>query len=518
MKKLILSLIFTGLVAYSTYSATSKPNIIYILTDDMGYGDVHCLNPERGKIKTPHMDRLAAEGMIFTDAHTSSSVCTPTRYGILTGRYNWRSKLQKGVLDGYGRPLIPTDRLTVASFLKGNGYHTAMIGKWHLGLEIATIDGKPAMPKSRASLRAKLGKGVFAPEELSNIDWKGTISGGPVDLGFDSWYGISASLDFPPYVWIRDRNWIATGTYAKAFRRPGPAGKDFEAIDVLDKMGRESVKFIAEYKGDKPFFVYIPLPSPHTPIVPTSVWQGTSGVGAYGDFVMQTDHVIGQIMNAVDDSKFADNTLVIVTADNGCSKAAKIDKLEAQGHYPSAQFRGSKADLWDGGHRVPFIVRWPNGVKAGSQCDQTICLTDLMATCADLTGATFPKNAGEDSVSFAPALKGEQIISTRNGIIHHSISGHFAYRQGKWKLLLAKGSGGWTAPNERAAAQNGSPVAQLYNMEKDPGETTNLYALQPEVAARLLAQLETDIARGRSTDGAVTRNDVDEIKLWKSGQ
>ena len=509
-------MIFIGLAVCSAYGATGKPNIIYILADDLGYGDVHCLNPERGKIETPHMDRLASEGMIFTDAHSSSSVCTPTRYGILTGRYNWRSKLQDGVLNGYGQPLIPIDRLTVPAFLKSNGYTTAMIGKWHLGLGIATLDGKSASAKE--NLREKLGKGAFDPTELSNIDWKETIQGGPVDLGFDSWYGIPASLDFPPYVWIRDRNWVAPGTHAKAFRRPGPASEDFEAIDVLDKIGAEAVKFIADNTGEKPFFVYIPLTSPHTPIVPTKEWQGKSGLGSYGDFVMQTDHVIGRIMNAVDDSGFAENTLIIVTADNGCSKAAKIDQLEAQGHYPSAQFRGSKADLWDGGHRVPFIVRWPNGVEAGSQCDQTICLTDLMATCADLTGAALATTAAEDSVSFAPALKGERIVSTRNGVIHHSISGHFAYRLGKWKLLLAKGSGGWTAPNEKAAANSGAPVAQLYDMENDPGETTNLYASQPETAARVLAQLETDIAQGRSTDGAAAGNDFEQIELWKSGQ
>ncbi|SMP55667.1 Arylsulfatase A [Neorhodopirellula lusitana] len=516
MKNLFLFLTMAALGLPA--QAASPPNIIYILADDMGYGDVHVLNPGRCKIATPHMDRLAAEGMFFTDAHTSSSVCTPTRYGILTGRYNWRSRLQNGVLDGYGKPLIPTDRLTVPAFLKKNGYTTAMVGKWHLGLDIATIDGKPAAPKSTKSLRAKMGKGAFATEELSNIDWTGTIQGGPVDLGFDSWYGITASLDFPPYVWIRDRNWVGSGTHAKAFRRPGPASEDFEAIDVLGKLERESVKFVSEYKGDNPFFVYIPLPSPHTPIVPTSQWKGKSGLGTYGDFVMQTDHVIGQIMKAVDDSEFADNTLVIVTADNGCSKAAKIDALEAQGHYPSAQFRGSKADLWDGGHRVPFIVRWPNEIKAGSQSDQAICLTDLMATCADLTGAKLPNKPGEDSVSFAPALKGNPIVSSRNGIIHHSISGHFAYRQGKWKLLLAKGSGGWTAPNEKAAANGGAPVAQLYDMESDPGETANLYTSQPEVAASLLAQMKADIDRGRSTDGTAASNDVDRVELWKSGQ
>lgn len=516
LKYLALFLIFTGLAIGPAHSETSPPNIVYILADDLGYGDVHCLNPERGKIDTPHMDRLAAEGMIFTDAHSSSSVCTPTRYGILTGRYNWRSKLQSSVLDGYGQPLIPTDRLTVPAFLKSAGYTTAMIGKWHLGLGIATLDGKPASP--RGNLKAKQGKGALAPSELSNIDWNKPIQGGPVDLGFDSWFGIPASLDFPPYVWIRDRNWVAPGTHAKAFRRPGPASEDFEAIDVLDKLAAESVKFIAEQQADKPFFVYIPLTSPHTPIVPTEQWKGKSGLGPYGDFVMQTDHVIGQIMSAVDDSEFVENTLIIVTSDNGCSKAANIRGLQSQGHYPSAQFRGSKADLWDGGHRVPFIVRWPGGVEAGSQCDQTICLTDLMATCADLAGLALPETWGEDSVSFAPALQGKPMVTNRNGVIHHSISGHFAYRLGKWKLLLAKGSGGWTAPNEKAAAQRGAPVAQLYDMENDPDETNNLYASQPEIAASVLAQLQSDIARGRSTDGAEASNDLDEIELWKSGQ
>jgi arylsulfatase A-like enzyme len=496
----------------------AAPNIVYILADDMGYGDVHVLNPDRCKIATPYMDRLAGEGMIFTDAHTSSSVCTPTRYGIMTGRYNWRSELQNGVLDGYGKPLIPTDRLTVPALLKENGYTTAMIGKWHLGLDIATVDGEPAVAKARGVLNKMKGQGPLDPKDITNIDWEGTIQGGPVDLGFDSWYGLTASLDFPPYVWIRDRNWQGVGNYVKAFNRPGPAPEDFEAVDVLDELGEQAATYISEYKGSKPFFMYIPLTSPHTPIVPAAAWKGKSGLGSYGDFMMQTDDVIGQIVKAVDDAGIADNTIIIVTADNGCSKAAKIGNLEEQGHYPSAQFRGSKADLWDGGHRVPFIVRWPNGIKAGSQSDQTICLTDLMATCADLAGVSLPENAGEDSVSFAPALKGEPIVSTRKGVIHHSISGHFAYRQGKWKLLLAKGSGGWTAPNENAAAKNGSPVAQLYDLEADPGETTNLYASQPEVAERMLAQLTDYINEGSSVEGKASNNDVTEITLWKSGQ
>lgn len=510
-----------GLMTAGALFAETKPNIVFILADDLGYGDVHCLNPERGLIATPNMDRVAAAGMTFTDAHTTSSVCTPTRYGIITGRYNWRSKLQKSVLDGYGLPLIPTDRVTVASFLKQNGYTTAMIGKWHLGLEIPTTDGKPAKPAG--GLRQKMGKGAFDPAELSNIDWKGTIEGGPVDLGFDSWFGITASLDFPPYVWIRNRNWMGAGTHAKAFHRPGPASAEFEAIDVMDKLAEESVKFISEYKSAKPFFAYIPLPSPHTPIVPSAKWQGKSELGAYGDYVMQTDDLVGQVVKALEDKGISENTLLIVTSDNGCSKAAGRNKgglayFEKQGHYPSAQFRGSKADIWDGGHRVPFLVKWPAVIEAGRVSDELVCQVDLLATCAELVGRELPDNAGEDSESILPVFKDEAPDFSRKGLIHHSVSGHFAYRQGDWKLCLAYGSGGWTAPNENAAKKQGAPAAQLYNLKEDPGETTNLYASHPEVAERLLKQLESDVARGRSTAGPEQKNDVDNIVLWKSGQ
>lgn len=504
------------LMAAGAASAAELPNIVFILADDLGYGDVQCLNPERGKIATPHMDKVAAAGMTFTDAHTTSSVCTPTRYAIITGRYNWRSRLQRHVLDGYGLPLIPTDRMTVPSFLKANGYNTAMIGKWHLGLGIATIDGKEAKPAG--GLKEKVGKGAFAPAELSNIDWKKTIEGGPVDLGFDSWFGITASLDFPPYVWIRNRNWIGEGTHSKAFHRPGPASEDFEAIDVLDKLTEEAVGFISEYKSDKPFFAYIPLPSPHTPIVPTKKWQGKSGIGKYGDFVMQTDDVVGRIVKALEDKGISENTLLVVTSDNGCSKAAGFKELEGHGHYASARMRGSKADLWDGGHRVPFLVKWPKVIKAGSVSDELVCQMDLLATCAELVGAELPPTAGEDSESILPLFSGGETDFSRKGLIHHSVSGHFAYRQGKWKLLLAYGSGGWTAPKENQAKKQGAPAAQLYDLEKDPGETTNLYTSHPEVAERLLKQLESDIARGRSTDGPDQKNDVDKIVLWKSGR
>ena len=474
-----------------------EPNIVFILADDMGYGDVQVLNPERGRIATPYMNKLASEGMIFTDAHSSSSVCTPTRYSLLTGRYNWRTKLQKSVLMGFSPPLIPTDRPTVASLLKDQGYQTGMIGKWHLGLEMPTEDGGPVKQKG-----------------LTNIDWKGTIGGGPTALGFESWYGISASLDMPPYLYIKDDKFVGEGTVIKAFNRKGPADVDFEAINVLDDLEREAVKFIEAQDSSKPFFAYIALPSPHTPIVPTKEWQGKSGLGDYGDFVMQTDGFVGAIMDAIEAGGFDENTLFIVSSDNGCSRRADFKALEAQGHYPSAQFRGSKSDLWDGGHRVPFIVRWPGTVEAGSTSNETICFTDFMATCAEVSGAKIPANAGEDSVSILPALKGGEIETTRKGIIHHSIGGYFSYREGKWKLLLCKASGGWTSPTEGQAGKN-APEGQLYDIEVDPGETQNLYESKPEVVARLLAQLTEDVEKGRSTEGEPAENDV-KIKLWKN--
>lgn len=484
-------------------SWAAEPNIIYILADDMGVGDVQILNPERGKIQTPHMDRLAEEGMIFTDAHTSSAVCTPTRYGILTGRYNWRTRLQTFVLWGYSPPLISKERVTVADFLKEQGYNTAAIGKWHLGMDLPTADGKPAANNG------------------NNVDWNGVIEDSPFHHGFDYFYGISASLDMPPYIYIENDRFLGEATVKKNFwkERTGWAEPGFEAVDVLPEIGRKTVEFIRKQKKDTPFFAYVPLTSPHSPISVAPEWQGKSGVEPYGDFVMQTDHVIGQIVAAVDEAGFGENTIIVVTADNGCSaNPSDYQAMEAKGHYSSAELRGFKSDLWEGGHRVPFIVRWPSVVEAGSKSDQAICLTDLMATCADILGASYPETEGVDSVSFLPALKGEKIVSTRNGIVHHGIRGHFAYRQGKWKLLLSKGSGGWTKPTEKDAAAGGAPIAQLYDMEKDPSETTNLYHSHPEVVAQLLKQLEEDVARGRSTAGPVVSNDVDEIVLWKSGK
>ncbi|MEI6892823.1 MAG: arylsulfatase [Pontiella sp.] len=465
-----------------------KPNIIFVLCDDLGYGDVQCLNPERGKILTPSVDRLASEGMVFTDAHSGSSVCSPTRYGLLTGRYSWRTRLQRGVTQGYKSNLIALGRPTVASFLKEQGYHTAIIGKWHLDFQYLDIE---------------TGESLKRPKKKNALPPVGTkIPDGPITRGFDYFHGFHHARDMKSVI---ENDTVISHE---------------SEINMLPRLARETVKYIEERAKNKkePFFLYVPYGSPHAPIVPTKEWQGRSGINAYADFVMQTDDAFGQILDALDRNGLSENTLVIFSSDNGCSKIADFKTLEKAGHFSSAYLRGSKADIWEGGHRIPFIVRWPGRVAEGSSSDELICLTDFFATLAAVTGRGLPKRSAEDSVSFLPALSGEPMLSTRAGVIHHSISGHFAYRMGKWKLCLAKGSGGWTAPNEKKANKPGVPIAQLYDMDVDPGETTNLYESHPEVVERLLKQLESDVVRGRSTDGEAASNDIASINLWKSGK
>jgi arylsulfatase A-like enzyme len=288
---------------------------------------------------------------------------------------------------------------------------------------------------------------------------------------------------------------------------------------MLPRLTREAVEYVDERakQPEEPFFLYVPLGSPHGPIVPSPEWEGKSGLGKYGDFVMQTDAALGAVMNALQRNGQAENTLIIFSSDNGCSRIAGIENLKKQGHLVSARFRGSKADLWDGGHRIPFIVRWPGKIQPGSTSGQLICLTDFFATLSDITGKKLPAGSCEDSVSFYPALFGKPVETARRGIIHHSISGHFGYREGKWKLLLARGSGGWTSPKENQVPK-GSPEAQLYDMENDVSETQNLYTTHPEVAKRLLSNLKGYVFSGRSTEGPVSENDTGQINLWKSGQ
>ena len=468
----------------SSVAEKSKPNIVYIICDDLGYGEIQALAPKTSRIPTPGADSLAAQGMVFTDAHSGSAVCTPTRYGIMTGRYSWRTRLQKGVVTGFAPSLIAKNRPTVASFLKTQGYDTAIVGKWHLNFEYHD-------PKSGVA---------YSKKNHKTPPIGARIPDGPLTRGFDYYHGFHHARNM------------------KAVIENDQVIEHDDEINMLPRLTRKVVEYIDSRAGKKePFFLYVPLGSPHNPIVPSPEWQGKSGLNAHADFVMQTDHVVVAASRALQRQGLTDNTLVIFTSDNGTSKGANIPELEAKGHFPSAHFRGSKADLWDGGHRIPFIVRWPGKVKPGTQSDQLICLTDLLATTAEILETKAPRRSGEDSVSFLPALFEKQIVSTRHGVIHHSSSGHFAYRQGKWKLLLARGSGGWSSPKENQV-KGGAIEAQLYDMDTDPEETNNLYLKNPEVAQRLLTQLATDVNAGRSTAGSLSQNDVADIVLWKSGQ
>lgn len=493
------------ILAASVVVAADQPNIVVILCDDLGYGDVKANNAE-GKIATPNMDRIAREGVRFTDAHTSSSVCTPTRYGLMTGRYNWRSKLQRGVLGGLSPRLIEPGRETMASLLKAQGYSTACIGKWHLGMDWVKLSGKDVEELN-----------IEKPEQVGNVDFSKPIANGPTSVGFDYYYGISASLDMVPYTFIENDHVTVVPTVQKEFKmyptangstRRGPAAEKFEAEDVLPTLARKAAEHItARAKAGKPFFLYLPLNAPHTPIVPTKEWQGKSGLTPYADFVMETDWAVGEVLAALDKSGVAENTLIVFTSDNGCSPAAHIPDLQEKGHEPNGPLRGHKADIWDGGHRVPFFVRWPAKVKPAVS-DALVCLTDVFATCAEIVGAKFSDNTGEDSFSFWPVLSGGG-KSARTSAVHHSINGVFALRDGAWKLELCPGSGGWSAPRDPEAVKQSLPDTQLYRIgEGDLAEQKNVAAENPEVVARMMKQLEKIVADGRSAPGAPQQNAV----------
>jgi arylsulfatase A-like enzyme len=470
-----------------TKEYADPPNVIIVLADDLGYGDVGAFNPQ-SKIRTPALDSIARAGMIFTDAHTSSSVCTPTRYSLLTGRYNWRSTLKRGVLWGDSPPLIPKDRLTLAALLDSAGYHTAFIGKWHLGWD-------------------------WAKDEHGAIDFSKPIQNGPNSLGFDYSFGHIASLDIPPYVYVENHMPTAVPMERTAnedyqgFWRDGLTAPDFVHEEVTPNFFRRSMQYIRERaEQPEPFFLYLALPSPHTPILPSAEWQGKSGLNPYGDFVMMIDDYMGQLDATLQAAGISDNTLLIFTSDNGCSPRAKFEELAEKGHQPSHIYRGHKADIYEGGHRVPFIAKWPAVIPSKSHSGATICLTDLMATAAELTGQALPENAGEDSYSLVPLFE-QQPGYQRTATVHHSIEGEFAIRQGDWKLALCPGSGGWSVPSPLDAGIDTLPPFQLFNLSDDPVEQNNLINQHAALADSLKHLLTRYIEQGRSTPGPPQPND-----------
>ena len=513
----LLLVTLTTVGPFSVVDAASKPNIVLILADDLGIGDLSCLNPQ-SKITTPHCDRLAREGIVFTDAHSASAVCTPSRYGLLTGRYCWRSKLQSGVLGGLSPRLIEPNRRTLAQCLADQGYNTACIGKWHLGMDWTVLPGKTVQELS-----------IEQRDQVRNVDYSAGITNGPLSLGFQHYFGISASLDMVPYGYLRDNHLTAELTQDRSFlmmagrpnggtTRQGPTAADFQADQVLRDLTSEAVKTIetAAKSTETPFFLYLPLASPHTPILPTKEWDGKSGLNPYADFVLQTDHAIGEILAALDRENLTQNTLVIVTSDNGCSPQAQYPELLAKGHNPSGPYRGHKADLFEGGHRIPLILRWPARITSPRTTPALVGLTDLYATIAAILEVPLAPDEAEDSLSFLPILLGET-EHRRPPLVCHSINGSFAIREQRWKLLLCPGSGGWSTPRPNRDDTSHLPLVQLYDLEKDIAEQTNRQAQEPEIVSRLIRKLEDLVANGRSTPGPPQQNSV-EVNIWQAGK
>ena len=458
-----------------------QPNIVFILADDMGYGDPQCYNKD-SKIPTPNMNRLAAQGMRFTDAHTPSAVCSPTRYAVLTGRYAWRTSMKRGVLNGYSPALIEASRLTVAALLKRLGYATAGIG---CGGTLAwAISNRPT---TRPSL---------SPVSTA--------------AGFDYFFGIPASLDMPPYVYVENDHAVELPTAkigdsamrrhgGEGFWRGGAIAPSFKHIDVLPVLTEKAVGYLekqAKQASGQPFFLYLALTAPHTPWLPTDKFRGKSGAGYYGDFTAQVDWTVGQVLETLERLNLADNTLVILTSDNGAHWLP--EDIRRWGHLANLLLRGQKADIWEGGHRVPFIARWPGKVPAGRTSDETICLVDFLATCAAIGGVSLPDNAGEDSFNLLPVLLGKRLERpVREATVHHSGNGLFGIRQGDWVFIDGLGSGGFSAPRTEEP-RPGGPTGQLYNLVTDPGEQNNQFLQRPEIVARLRTLLQRYQQEGRS--------------------
>ena len=488
--------------------AAERPHIVVILADDLGWGDLQCYNDD-SKIPTPNFDRVASEGVRFTNAHTPSSVCTPTRYSLLTGRYCWRTSLKKGVLDGFDPPLIGPDETTIAGLLNARGYRTACVGKWHLGMNWHDRSGNPIPLRTEGRHRSG-----------DEADFARELGGGPLDCGFDSYFGISASLDMSPYVFIRDRRAETVPTERHEELEDtlflagvsGPKAAGFRMEDVLPALGDEAVKIISGHDPDKaPLFLYLPLTSPHLPVAPSTMAKGKSEAGEYGDFVWETDHVVGRVVDTLAKKGMSENTLLIVTSDNGGlwhswdfradddggapPKTPRGQYTAGFGHHSNAGWRGTKADVYEGGHRVPFLVRWPAKAKAGQVTEALVEVTDIFATVAEITGAgPGPGTSGMDSLSFLATLTDPQKPG-RAFAVHHSLNGTFCIRTDGWKLIEGRGSGGFTRPNNGNGFKDGLP-GQLYDLSSDARETTNRWKEEPERVASMTALL--DRVRGSS--------------------
>ena len=485
-------------------ASADLPNVLVILADDLGYGDVGCYNL-RSRVPTPHLDRLASEGTLFTDAHSPSTVCTPTRYSLLTGRMAFRNGM-RGVFAGAGGPcLIEPSRLTLPGMLQQAGYTTALFGKWHVGLTFYDADGKPIHENGLKGVR--------------RIDYSRAIPDAPIHRGFDQFFGTACcpTTDFL-YAWIDgDRIPVPpTGLLDKSplpkhaysiDNRVGMIAPDFdlERVDlVFLEKSREFLQRHVKETPDKPFFLLHSMQAVHLPSFPAPEFQSRSGAGPHGDFIYEMDHIVGELMQTLEELGIAEDTLVLFTSDNGPEVRTTWHMRHDHKHDPARPWRGVKRDQWEGGHRVPLLARWPGHVEMSSRTDQTVCLTDVMATCAELVESPLPHDAAEDSISFLPVLLGTQGDKPiRQETLHQTMRLELAIRRGKWKYLDHTGSGGndYTREHLREyVLPETAPDApgQLYDLETDPGETTNLYFEHPEIVRELKSRLDNLKAAGRS--------------------
>jgi arylsulfatase A len=488
----------------------TRPNIVIVLADDMGYGDLRCQNPQ-SKIPTPNLDRLASQGMRFTDAHSASSVSSPSRYSILTGRYHWRGHLTSGIISQWGDPAIEKGRVTIASMLKEAGYSTACIGKWHLG-EIWPFKarlGQNDTTKHEWTSISMNGKNDWGP---GDFDWNLPVKEGPVARGFDYYFGTGV-INFPPYTWIENDKVLEIPDEMLDLKdtkpeegswecRPGPAAKNWDIRKVPIHLLEKTVEWINNRRNDPaPFFLYYALPSPHAPIIPGKQFLGKSEAGGFGDYVTETDWIVGQVLDALKRNGFEKNTMVIFTSDNGPEVYA-YERIKNFSHFSMGEMRGLKRDLWEGGHRVPFIVKYPGKIPAGRVCDKLFSQTDIMATIAAFTGCNIPENAGEDSFNMKDVFHGESAGKIeRDFIIYHSIIGSFAIRKGNWILIEGKTAEVSKEPEwfkQMLGVKPDTTPMVLYNLATDPGEKRNLYVDYPEKVNELKELLEKIRENGKS--------------------
>lgn len=514
-------------------SLARQPNIVYMMADDLGIGDVKCYGGDRCRTRTPAIDSLARDGMLFTDAHSVASVCVPSRIAIMTGRYAWRfAAPERSGPWGFLNPRLPVGSFTLGRMLRSAGYRTGYIGKWHLGTLMHTDDGENQGP--------------------DNVDYDQSLKVGPNDYGFDYSFILPGSLDMYPYVFARNGRFQGSVTARKgwsAFNRVGPAAEDFEDYKVLDAFASEAEAFIERSAGPardgRPFFLYFALTSPHTPTSPSPEFEGTSDIGLYGDFVEETDATMGRVLKALDRHGLADNTLVIATSDHGAAPyagnirkatAGQIHDLEKLGHYPSGIYRGYKFTVFEGGLRVPFVVRWPAAVEPGSRCDRLVGLVDVPATLAEAAGVETGPGEAPDSFSILPLLKDPSAVAPDRALVMQAPRA-FAIRSGPWKLAFTPSSGSrglWgTKPAPEAAWGNAlrafsgtprpedlrkAPFVQLFDLDSDPRETTDLAAERPPIARRMGAELDRLISRGRSTPGPALANEASIIDVHRNAR